>query len=313
MLALPEWIRNISVAATPKAIRRAQRHGTVSLGMWRGAKLSTIPEPMPPRYERLVGDKQRAALVEVISRYLAQWQASPWQYEAPARKILRDYFIRGGHGWTPSDMEAAKITEAALRKNGHAVRPSWDDGQAEVTRISGLCLQCGADIKHRNGVPASAFFCEPIPPRVSCETRYNLYREDAFRAWMTREGQAVGKEAFKDRLGVRCCDGCGTEYRPNSRLQRFCTKLCGLTHDKRPDVPCAHCDTIFRPQVRNGKASVYCSKTCAGKAKTKTVELTCQQCGEGFVGMPGRLFCGNSCYQASRAAAKASAIRCDPR
>lgn len=311
MLALPECIQNISVAATPKAIRRAQRHGTVSLGMWRGAKLSTIPEPPPPRYERLVGDKQRAALVDVIARYLSQWQASPWQYEAPARKILRDYLLRQGHPWPQSDLEADKIVQAALSRNGHAVRPSWDQGQPELTRVAGLCLQCGGDIKSRNGVPASAFFCEPVPPRVSCEARYNLYREDTFRAWMTKEGQAVGKEAFRDRLGERSCDGCQKVFRPNFRGQRFCTKLCGLIHDKRPDVPCAHCSEIFRPQVRNGKASIYCSKSCAGKAKTKAIDLTCQQCGSGFVGMPGRLFCGNACYQSSRAT-KAFAFRCDP-
>ncbi len=306
MLALPECIKDISVAATPKAIRRAQRHGTVLSGVWRGAKLSTIPEPALPRYEKLVGDKQRGNLVEFIARYLQQWQSSPWQFEAPARKILRDYFIKQGHAWALSDLEADTIVQAALKKNGHAVRPSWDEGQAEITRIAGLCLQCGGDIKSRNGVPASAFFCEPLPPRVSCEARYNLYREDAFRAWMTKEGQVVGREAFRDRLGERSCDGCQKLFRPNFRGQRFCTKLCSLTHDKRPDVPCAHCDTIFRPQVRSGKASIFCSKTCSGKAKTRAVDLTCQQCGSAFVGMPGRMFCGANCYRSSRAAAKAA-------
>jgi hypothetical protein len=312
MLALPEWLQQISVAAKSKASRRADRYGGITTGgSFRGDKQSTIPEPKPTKYVALVQSHQRAALVEVIARYLRQWQSSPWQYEAPARKILRNYLIKQGHPWALSDLEADKIVQAALAKNGNAVRPSWDDGQPELTRVAGLCMQCGGDIKHRNGVAASAFFCEPIPPTISCESRYNLYREDTFRAWMTNEGKAVAKEAFKDRLGVRCCDGCGTEYRPNSRGQRFCTKLCGLTHDKRPDVPCAHCSAIFRPQVRNGKASIYCSKSCAGKAKTKAVDLTCLQCGSGFAGMPGRLFCGNACYQASRSS-KASAFRSDP-
>ncbi|ATN34107.1 hypothetical protein ACO34A_09845 [Rhizobium sp. ACO-34A] len=302
MLARTSWLTDVSVSAIDMKRRRAQRYGgLVTTSEYRGKGASTLYQPPAPKYEPLVGEQQRKRLVAWVSAFLRQWRSSPWEYEADARKTLRDYFVRQGYRWAQSDLEAAKITAAALKAIGASVRPSWEDGQPESLRVLEKCLQCGADIRSRPGVAASVFFCAPIPGRIPCETRYNRHRHEAFKPSLMKEAAALYLDAFRDRLPRRDCPNCKKSFRPNFTDMRFCSRGCSNAAGARGLSPCQHCDTPFKPRLRNGKLSRFCSKTCAGLAKTLTVDLTCRHCGTGFTGQSDRLYCGRDCYQAARA------------
>ncbi|MGE6740246.1 hypothetical protein ACQKGC_08250 [Allorhizobium pseudoryzae] len=310
MLARASWIPDISVAASGKRAVLVGNPKWRKDGIFSGAWVTSLYEPPKVKYRPLVNKDQRKALIELVCRYLDQWQASPWQHEGPARRQLRNHFIRLGHSWALSDLEAAKITETAFHRLGHGKRPSWEEGQPEATRKDGNCLQCGKELRVLPGRAATAFFCGD-----KCQDRYNLHREVTFKASATADAQRLYKAAFLKTLPPVDCGHCGTSFAPKNMGQKYCCHECATAAKTEiPERACACCGTMFRPVDRQ-KPGKYCSTDCSAKGRTTSSLIPCEECGTPFKvhkSKPKR-FCGVICYRANEAKAKATrAFSCDP-
>ena len=313
MLARTSLIPDISIKASTRRTKLVGNPNWRKNGLWSGKDVTTLYDPKPVKYRPLIRTAQREALIALVSKFLAQWQSSPWQNEGPARRQLRNHFVAMDHGWAAADLEAAKIIETALRKLGHPHRPSWEDGQPEATRVDGQCLQCGRDLRPVAGRSTSAFFCYPKPGRTSCENAYNRHRDVAFKASQTTAAQRVYREAFINAQPAKPCEHCGNKFKAYG--QRFCSHECATAAATEiPERACLCCGAMFRPVDRQ-RPGRYCSTACSAKGRTTSSMIPCQECGTPFKvhkSKPKR-FCAVACYRANEAAAKAArAIRCDP-
>lgn len=314
MLARTSWVPDISVKASTRRTKLVGNPTWRKDGYWSGNGHSSLYEAPAVKYRPLIRTAQREALIVLVTRFMSQWRSSPWEMEGPARYQMRSHFIRLGHGWALSDLEAAKIIETALRKMGHQQRPSWEDGQPEALRIDGICLQCGAEVRGSPGRAATAFFCHPVPDRSPCEERYNSHRDVVFKASQTAAAQALYKQAFLATLPAVDCGNCGKSFRPKNLGQKFCCHECATeaATEIQPRA-CVCCGTMFKP-VNNSGPGRYCSPECSAKGRTTSSMVPCGECQTPFKVHKSRpkRFCGVTCYRASESKAKASAIRCDP-
>lgn len=312
MLARASWIPDVSIKASSRRAKLVGNPTWIKDRYWSGNGHSSLYDPKPVKYRPLIRTAHREALIDLVRTFLAQWQSSPWQHEGPAQRQLRNHFIRMGHSWALSDLEAAKIIETALRRMGHQNRPSWEDGQPEALRIDGHCLQCGRGIRPIAGRSATAFFCEPVPDRTSCEVRYNRHRDVAFKASQTAAAQRVYKAAFIRAQPAKPCEHCRKPFRAYG--QRFCSHECATAAATEiPHRACACCGTMFKPPHR-GMPGRYCSPECSAKGRTTSSMIPCEECGTPFKVHKSRpkRFCGVPCYRAAEAKAKAPRFSCAP-
>lgn len=301
MLARPSWITDISIKASGRRTSLVGNPNWRKDGYWSGNGQSSLYEAPAVKHRPLVREDQRKALIELVGKFLAQWRSSPWENEGPARHQLRTHFIRLGHSWALSDLEADKIIQTALRKLGYVKRPTWEEGQPESLKADQACLQCGRALKSIPGRAATAFFCHPVPGRVSCEDRYNAHRDVVFKASQTAAAQRLYRTAFLATLPPVECGNCRTIFKPKNIGQKFCCHECAseAATEIQPRA-CACCGTMFKPVNLSGVRR-YCSPECSAKGRTTSSMVPCENCQTPFrvhKSRPRR-FCSTTCFGAA--------------
>lgn len=109
----------------------------------------------------------------------------------------------------------------------------------------------------------------------------------------------------------RTCRQCGEGYvlPPRSdggfRNKDFCSSECKRLRPRDvPPVTCRQCRGTFVPKNRRGRPADYCSRRCKEVARvleiTPRVTKPCADCGKGFVGTAGKLYCSRQCRRLHR-------------
>lgn len=275
MLARHPWISDISVKNSRFRESRIGNPNWRTNGLWTGKCGSTLREFPAPVYRPLINQRTRDALVKLTAGWMSSWLASPWEREGEARQSLRCHFINDGHDWHLSDLEAARVIEAAFKFSGHEDRPSWWQGQPEVLRSDKLCLQCGGNLKPIPGQGVTAFFCDEV-----CCDKYNLRREERFNISRTSDAMRLYRELKLSKIPTRDCECCGNSFKPAEKGARFCSPACyGMAARTVDERDCPYCGKRFKPVAAKGK---HCSTACALASRTHIPNIPCIRCGTLF-------------------------------
>jgi hypothetical protein len=108
-------------------------------------------------------------------------EPTPFAVEGSCYYDLRAKLCLRGWPWTPADLQAAAVVDAALRRV-RARRPSWAEGQLEFCNggflRDDICWQCGDPLPHF----AKRFCCEDCRmsfPRIASPR----WPEEPSREW----------------------------------------------------------------------------------------------------------------------------------
>lgn len=206
------------------------------------------------------------------------------------RALIRSNLCRQGHAWRTADHEAATLVALALKRNG-AVRPNWDEGQHEYTRIDGHCIQCGGPVEFGETTRRGRY-CS-----VKCATNARaMWRGEGQRATGASGKNAaltIRRESF-ERIECHVCAKPFLPYGADQRERKYCSFMCaGVARRRLEAIPCPQCGTSFQP--RRAK-QVHCSPECQGLARRHLDERQCKECQTPFrPKKAGTLYCCMKC------------------
>lgn len=222
---------------------------------------------------------QHDEAVKAITSILRNWNLSPFQYEASCRHGLRRALCLSGHGWAPSEAEAAEIVEEALR-NLRARRPTWREGQRDVVDTVENCVHCRRPLDD-NQMAHGDRFCS-----ADCARTHIMGISGAWQKQTTATALAAQKILAVASRPKRSCTVCGTLFRPrgHSHLEAsYCTPKCrgeaARIHHARE---CQWCQKTFLPSHTQGQR--FCSIGCktAARRAAEPIMSTCLLCGKPF-------------------------------
>lgn len=332
MLALPEWLKDISVAANRGRTRNIKD----------GLSGTTLWVPPEPVYKRLVKKRDREAFVKEVASLLRRGKLSPFEHEASTRAGLRLRFLGEGHSWAHSDLEAAALIDEAFDLMG-VERPTWEAGQPNATTGPDYCQTCYSPLDDAD---------QANHRRFCSDTCARVMKSQDWERWYKLQHGIVNNAKYLARLEEipeRPCTVCGAGFRSLKPETVTCSPECaGIAKRTIEERPCKHCGTRFRPHTSTRGAG-YCSKSCADhsrRLKPKTCptclsswtpkdgrerycsslckppnpEISCGHCGELFNPPTKRAqFCSRTCKdrnttrrRAIDAEAARSVLRCDP-
>lgn len=307
--------------------------GLVASWLHRYAPAETRPvyDPAPPK-PRARNVPNRADLVAHAAEILKRGGEFPFAYEGVLRFAIRAALCRRRWQWSAADAVAEAIIEDALKRLG-IQRPTWDEGQPEITAGGIRCHRCSNELGEES-IRSGSIFCGPECAKETLAERrldwttadramrhaaeYTFIREttparacghckQVFRP--TREdarycSKACGRAARGDLIEERGCNWCGRTFAPSKHADTgaFCSFACYTASRAVPSRPCAHCGSEFKPHSAVTGAK-YCSKHCANAARVTVKERPCLACGTPFrPNRPTDQCCSAKCRRAHRAA-----------
>jgi endogenous inhibitor of DNA gyrase (YacG/DUF329 family) len=278
MLALPEWLKDISVKAN-RGRTRALMDGLSGTTLW------TPPEPV---YRKLVNKRQRGILTDEAAALLKRGKLSPFEYEASVRAGLRLRFISEGHGWAHSDLEADAIVQAAFTTMG-IERPTWEQGQPNATTGPDYCQTCYSPLDDAD---------QANHRRFCSDTCAKVMKSQDWERWYKLQHGVMNHAKYLDKLDEipdRPCTVCGTGFRSLNPDTVTCSPECtGIAKRTVPEKKCQHCVTRFRPHSIT-KAGAFCSKSCADQSR-RLKPRTCPTCSSSWTPKDGReRYCSTAC------------------
>ncbi|GMB83410.1 hypothetical protein NN6n1_41930 [Shinella zoogloeoides] len=247
----------------------------------------------------LKGDRRKHVIHEVMD-ILKDWRFSEFEHEASCRHGLRMAFCLEAQGWSAADSEACKIVATALTAIG-AKRPSWDQGQREHTTSPDDCLWCGRSLPEDQITGGRrSRFCDGI-----CARAHLTYRDFETTRSAARSHRQAYEVIARERRPEKCCEHCGTQYRPHSRRgaedQRFCSKACADAAKlkfERHHRECATCAKSFLPENAGQK---YCGAKCYAASLRKHRPRDCRGCGKSFTPYNSAMvYCSSACFHSQK-------------
>ena len=167
----------------------------------------------------------RRSLISSVAIILDKGEPTRFAFEAACRSGLRARYCLKGWPWAAADRVAADVVRAALKKIG-AARPSWLDGQREITGHSWrfYCANplCQKPLQTSNG---KKLYCS-----VECRrsVKHSRWRQDHEKENAARA--AVWRIAARKKGEYRNCHQCARQFqahdRANTKPQRFCSNKC---------------------------------------------------------------------------------------
>lgn len=226
----------------------------------------------PPSPHPIYAAKKRKHVIGKIMNVLADWRASPFEFEATCRHGLRASLCLAGYEWRSAEAEAVAIVSEALRRLG-AQRPRWDQGQPEYTTPRENCAWCAGPMPEESFLGNRKFrYCSFVCANSAKERRNfeeRTHRNKAYGAVARMVARSVTKE--------RVCDECGGGFHPvsNASTQRFCSMRCrGKSQRTRPATQCRHCGAATK------HPHIFCSVDCySAYGATKRWRKSCKFCG----------------------------------
>lgn len=231
-----------------------------------GDKRSKVHVPGKSAEKAILTRAQRDAAVRQVEAVLRGWKHSPFQFEAPCRYGLRAAMCLAGHRWARSDLLADEIVAEALR-NMRARRPTWREGQRDITDTVENCVHCRKPLDDSQIAHADRF----------CSAECAKTRLAAMDAAWSRETDVTTLSAQKI-----------------------------ATFAARPKMECEVCHKSFRPRGHSVEGARYCSPKCRGGGQRIHGERECECCHKTFLPShtQGQRFCSIACKEIARAAAE---------
>lgn len=273
--------------ALAAADRRAHRK-------WQEARDAKIKPP------KLSADRFESIVNRVVA-ILKERTFSKFEYEGPCRNGVRIALIDEGWRWAHADAEAQRIVSRGLDRIG-AVRPSWREGQPEIT-YDGLiqrtrCLNCHGKIEDTLDGPGrhKEKFCCATCGQLHYARIARLSGETMSRAeWFARQ---AAKSARTAEERSRPCEHCGTAFTAKFSQSAYCSNACVTASQRKSYAPrqCLSCGEAFVNRRTDAK---YCGRECAKSALNTIEPRDCQQCGTSFRpanggSQPGK-YCSRTC------------------
>lgn len=274
----------------------------------------------------------RPELVAHAAEILKRGGEFPFAYEGVLRFAIRAALCRRRWKWNAADGAAEAVIEDALARLGIR-RPTWQEGQPEITAGGIRCQRCSNELGE-DAIRSASIFCGPECAKATlAERRLDwAWRNDAQRSaaeWVflretfparpcdhckalfrpTKEGarfcsKACSRASRGDLIEERDCTWCGKSFVPGQRADAgaFCSLACYTASRAVPSRPCAHCGTVFKPHSA-ARAGKFCSVSCANAARVTVKERPCIVCGTPFrPDRPADQCCSAACRKAHRAA-----------
>lgn len=229
-------------------------------GSYRYGEVRPVYVPGKDKLPLVVTKDKHLHLVELASSILATGKPTKFEHEGSCRAGLRAGFCLAGNPWEQADAAAGKIVSDALH-NIRARRPTWEQGQREVTDPNDRCSWCKGPIPDELFYrPTPARYCSDVCAKSAFEQRDFERRDSSNRAY--RDAQNI---IAAHRQPVRACLCCGTRFRSREPTQLYCSERCANRH--RPQVQaftcsCRCCGISFTATYEN---TSYCSPTCRSK------------------------------------------------
>lgn len=92
------------------------------------------------------------------------------------------------------------------------------------------------------------------------------YAAGCFRRFESRKGLVTHLGKLHPEMPTRTwtCAGCGEEFEPRDREQRYCSRECYFKHKEggRVTLICANCDETFVVPASHADDRTHCSKKC---------------------------------------------------
>ena len=250
----------------------------------------THTKPQPTQIFK--GERRKHVISQIID-VLDNFRLSRFENEASIRSGVRSALCIAGHGWHPSDSEAAALLATAFTKMG-VHRPSWFEGQREYTIPRQNCARCGCDLDEES-IGNRDRFCSEICRSSAKRFSWDLARYNA---------QAVYGKAFylavRAAAPERACKTCTRLFRSAMPDAIHCSIACvGVSKRTRDrDRTCLRCEAPFIDRQNVNRPQRYCSLEC--RRAGHEVEKTCDHCSEPFWGSnPKNRFCSKVCKNRS--------------
>jgi hypothetical protein len=243
--------------------------------------------PPPPA---IFAGRERLRVVRRLAQAMNAWVSSAFEQEGDMRAAIRSQLCLQGHAWKTADHEAAGLVAQALKLRG-AVRPNWDEGQREYTRVDGFCIQCGGPVElgetTRRGRYCSVKCARAA--RIMCQGE----GRQLIGASLKNAGLTIKRESF-ERVECQVCTKPFLPYGADARRGKYCSFACaGIARRKLEPIPCRHCGTSFQPRRSQ---QIYCSPECQGHERRQLDERQCKQCQQPFRPTTAqRIYCGMEC------------------
>jgi hypothetical protein len=215
-----------------------------------------VYHPAKPAKRALLGEGQRARLVDSLVDFMSDWTASPFEHEASCRHGLRQSFCLERAAWKLADETAAALVEAVFERL-QVKRPSWAAGQPERPLGEGDCLHCGAPIDAAAGL--NKRFCSPECAKAEFERR-----AFANRTQRSKDYAAVYRALRQSRTSPKVCERCGRSFHPVPGAPgKYCSRKCTDLARADSQAHLAVCPICGRDFEARHKNALTCGRACA--------------------------------------------------